>query len=155
MADKLANGHVEIELSAFPLVSLIEHGRLNNAERVEMVEALDELVMKRGRHGIILDLTRAHPMPDEQRTFVAEAFHMRADEIAEKWAAIAVLVREPLLSNLPLGAFWMRVSPVPTKVFTKGEEACTWMRTCLAQRSSHATPVSPQLGVTKRRISPM
>lgn len=155
MADKLANGHIEIELSAFPLVSVSEQGMLNNAERVEMVEALDELVMKRGRHGLILDLSRAQLMPDEQRTFVAEAFHMRADEIAEKWAAIAVIVREPLLANLPLGAFWMRVSPVPTKVFTKGEEACTWMRGCLAQRSSHAARVSPQLGVTKRRVSQM
>ena len=153
MGQKLANGHVDLDLSSFPLVCMTEHGMLSNAERVEMMEALDELVDKRGRHAVMLDLSKAHPMPDAQRTFVAESLHMCAEVTAQKWAAVGVVVREPMLSNLATGAFWVRVSPVPTKVFTSKEETGAWLRMCLTKTSSSAIDISQIRASSKRRTS--
>lgn len=136
MSEKLANGHVDLELLRFPLVIVTEHAKLSDEERREFLDTLDVLVDRRGRHGIILDLRLAQPLPDTQRTSITAHFHARSEAIVEKWVAVAVVVRTPLLDNLPTGAFWVRASPVPTKVFTTLEEAESWMSACLVQRAS-------------------
>ncbi len=144
MGEKLANGRVDLELLRFPLVTLTERAKLSDEERREFLEALDVLVDRRGRHGIILDLRLAQPLPDGQRASITEHFRARSEAIAEKWVALAVIVRPPLLDNLPTGAFWVRVSPVPTKVFTTVEEAESWMSASLVRRASREMVVADE-----------
>lgn len=153
VGQKLANGHVDLELLRFPLVSVTEHAKLTDAERAEVMQALDQLVAQHSRHGVILDLRLAQPLPDEQRGLITRHFHAHSDAIAEKWAALAVVVRTPLLDNLPTGAFWVRASPVPTKVFTSVDEASAWLRACLTQRASTELGVLPALADSKRHTS--
>jgi hypothetical protein len=146
MRQRLAGDKVELDLTRFPVVVLSEQGTLSDAERRSVLEALDAIVDGRGRHGLVLDLTRASPLPESQRSFVADHSRDRTPEICEKRAALAVVVRAPLLNHVPMAAYWMRISPVPAKVFTEVEQAVAWARTH-AQRTTtgeiaaYATPV--------------
>jgi hypothetical protein len=149
MKQDLAHDRVQLDLSRFPLVVVSEQGALDDAQRAEMVEALDELLERRGRHALVLDLRAGRPLPDAQRMYVSECFGMRGDLIAEKWAAVAVVVATPLLSHLPTGAFWIRVSPAPAKVFTRVDDAEQWARTLLNQRNSGEVVVPASLARRK------
>jgi hypothetical protein len=135
MRQRLAGNKVELDLTRFPVVVLSEQGVLTDAERHGVLEALDEIVERRARHGLVLDMTRASALPESQRGFVADHSRDRAPEIMEKRAALAVVVRAPLLNHVPMAAYWMRISPVPAKVFTEVEQAVAWAR-AHAQRTN-------------------
>ncbi len=80
-------------------------------------------------------------MPHTQRTYIAEALQLRSDEIAEKWAAMAIIVSTPVLTHLPKAAFWLKVSPVPSRTFGERDEAMTWARCCATVASTGAIPI--------------
>lgn len=128
MRQRLADDKAELDLTRFPVVILREQGILSDAHRVKVIEALDEVIDRRGRHALVLDLTLAGALPESQRVYVAENSKLRTPEICLKRAALAVVVRPPLLHHIPAAAYWLRVSPVPAKVFTHVEEAATWAR---------------------------
>lgn len=132
MGERIASAcaSAELDTSHFPVVVLAECGVLSDEERVGVMEALEELVERRGRHALVLDLTHAGVVPQAQRTYIAEALHLRVDQFAQKWAAMAVIVRSPVLTHLPKAAFWLKVSPVPSRMFADREEAMTWARGC-------------------------
>jgi hypothetical protein len=149
MRQRLAGNKVELDLTRFPVVVLAEQGTLTDAERQSVLDALDEVIDGRGRHGLVLDLTRASALPESQRAFVAEHSRERSREICDKRAALAVVVRAPLLNHVPMAAYWMRISPVPAKVFTEVEQAVAWARSH-AQRTitgEIATYVTPPHGI--------
>ena len=85
---------------------------MQRAERVAVMDALDEIIDRRGRHALVLDLTRSGPLPETQRVYIADNWRMRTPEICEKRAALALVVRAPLLNHIAVAAYWMRVSPV-------------------------------------------
>jgi len=90
----------------------------------------------------VLDLTKAGVVPHTQRTYISEALQLRADEFAQKWACMAIIVQTPVLTHLPKAAFWLKVSPVPSRMFGDREEAMTWARSCVTLASSGAIPIS-------------
>lgn len=151
MGDRIANGKAELELASFPLVWLSERGVLSDSERVQVIEALDELLDRRGRHALVLDLRRGRPLPEEQRVYLADHWSIRADDIAEKWACLSVVLSQPVLEHLPIAAFWQRVSPVPSRVFTAFEDAMAWAQVCLQQTRTGEIAVSGKATVRSIR----
>jgi hypothetical protein len=141
MRQRLAGEKVELDLTRFPVVHLTEQGILHEGERVAVMDALDEIIDRRGRHALVLDLTRSGPLPESQRVYIAENWRMRTPEICEKRAALALVVRAPLLNHIAVAAYWMRVSPVPAKVFTVLEEASAWARSHALRTHSGELPV--------------
>ncbi len=141
MEQRVAVPRAEVDTSQFPVVVVSERGVLSDEERVALMEALEELIERRGRHVLVLDLRRAGVVPHTQRTYIAEALQLRSDEIAEKWAGMAILVQSPVLTHLPKAAFWLNVSPVPSRMFGDRGEAMTWARGCVTLASSGAIPI--------------
>jgi hypothetical protein len=152
MRQRLAENRVELDLTRFPVVVVTEHSLLTDTQRAEVTAALDDIIDRRGRHGLVLDLSRTGPLPELQRVTVSEHARARTPEICEKRACLAVVVRAPLLNNIPIAAFWMRVSPVPAKVFTNVEEAVAWTRVYATrtQTGEIATVNTPVHGVRSR-----
>lgn len=150
MDERIAIPRAELDLSQFPVVVLSECGLLSDEERVHVMEALDELVERSGRHALVLDLTQADVVPPSQRAYIGDAWEMRGDQIAEKWAAIAVLVCEPVVTHLPKAAFWLKIAPVPARMFADREEAMTWARGCVNLGASGAMPILADLDARRR-----
>lgn len=144
MRERLADDKVELDLTRFPVVILSEQGILSETQRVAVTEALDEIIDRRGRHALVLDLSDAGPLPESQRLYVAEHMKMRTPEICAKRAALAVVVRPPLLNHVTTAAYWLRVSPVPAKVFTHVEEAAAWARSYVVRSQSGELATTPQ-----------
>ena len=142
MEQPVAVPRVNVDTSQFPVVVVSERGVLSDEERVGVMEALEELVERRGRHAVVLDLTKAGVVPHTQRTYISEALQLRADAFVQKWAALAIIVRSPVLTHLPKAAFWLKVSPVPSRMFGDRDEAMTWARGCATLASSGAIPIS-------------
>jgi hypothetical protein len=147
MRQRLAEDKVQLDLSLFPVVVLSEQGVLSDDERACVTQALDDIIDRRGRHALVLDLTRASALPESQRTSISEHSNRRTPEICEKRAALAVVVRAPLLNHVPMAAYWLRVSPVPAKVFTELDQAIAWARayatrTATGEIHTVTTPVS-------------
>jgi len=115
-----------LSTSDFPVVVLTEQGVLSDFERTQITEQLEGLIDERERHALVVDLTLGCALPDSQRTYIAEALEMRKLSVAEKWAALAIVVGEPLQSKLSKAASWQQLCPVPTKVFGKLEAATSW-----------------------------
>ncbi len=130
----------ELDATRFPLVMARERGGLSDAARAELLDKLDELVSRRGRHALVLDLRSAMPVPEAQKTFIAERWHMTARMLVEKWACVSVAVSPPLLRGLPVGAFWLKAAPVPAKLFPGIEPATQWARGVL----NHSVSVEPR-----------
>jgi hypothetical protein len=128
----LAMSRASLDVSRFPLVTLTEHAGLRDDERVEVTEAPLAL-LGRSPHVLIFDLTHGSALPDSQRRYVGEQFDRHAHEMRAKWLGLAVMVREPLLTNVPIGAFWLRVTKVPARVFTQATAALTWAQEHLGQ----------------------
>ena len=152
MRQRLADNRVELDLTRVPGVVLTEHSLLNESQRAEVTAALDAIIDTRPRHGLVLDLTRTGPLPESQRQAVSDHAKERTPEIAEKRACLAVVVKAPLLNNIPIAAFWMRVSPVPAKVFTNVDEAIAWTRaiTQRTQTGEITTVQTPVHGMNTR-----
>jgi hypothetical protein len=146
MRQRLADNRADLDLTRFPVVVLTEHSLLNDAQRADVTAALDEIIDQRGRHGLVLDLSRTGPLPELQRQTVSDHAKARTPEICEKRACLAVVVKAPLLNNIPIAAFWMRVSPVPAKVFTNVDEAIAWTR-LITQRTQTGEIVAVQTPV--------
>ena len=153
MRQRLADNRVELDLTGFPVVVLSEHYLLTDKQRAEVTAALDEIIDRRAaRHGLVLDLSRTGPLPESQRQAVSDHAKARTPEICEKRSCVAVVVKAPLLNNIPIAAFWMRVSPVPAKVFTNVDEAITWARllTLRTQTGEIPTVQTPAHGMKVR-----
>lgn len=140
----------ELDLSQFPVVVLSECGVLSDEERVCVMEALESLIERRGRHALVLDLTQAGVLPQVQCVYVTEALQQRSVQIAENWAAVAIVVQLPFSVGLPRAAFWLKVSPVPSRMFADREEPVTWARGRVRLESTGAMPITA-LTETKRR----
>lgn len=138
-----------VDASGFPIVVVTECGSLPDRDRALLMEDLEHLLERRGRHALVLDLTRATQVPREQRVYVAEAFGMRAKLIAEKWAAVAVVVRTPVLHHMSVAAFWLKVAPVPARMFPSVADATAWARGCLTLSATGEIPIMPD-GLMKR-----
>lgn len=138
-----------VDASGFPIVVVTECGSLLDRDRTLLMEDLENLLERRGRHALVLDLTRAAQVPREQRVFITEAFNLRAQLIAEKWAAMAVVVRSPVLHHMSVAAFWLKVSPVPARMFPSIPDATAWARSCLTLFSTGEIPIMPE-GQAKR-----
>lgn len=141
----------EVDVNRFPVVTVCERGGLSDTQRSELVDILDDLVSRRGRHGLVLDLRAASAMPQRQRMFVTERWQMMSRLLTEKWAAIGVAVRPPLLRALPIGAFWLKAAPVPSKIFPSLEEASLWVRATVSQDVSLAASGPRDLKVRSTR----
>jgi hypothetical protein len=154
MRQRLADNRAELDLMGFPIVVLTEHYVLTDKQRAEVTAALDDIIDRRGRHGLVLDLSRTGPLPETQRQRVSDHAKARTPEICEKRTCLAVVVKAPLLHNIPIAAFWMRVSPVPAKVFTNVDEAIAWARliTLRTQTGEIPTVQTPVHGVRTRGI---
>lgn len=126
MRQSLAAGKAELDTTAFPVVVLRETAVLTDRERDEVEAALDRILDERPRHTLVLDLSDGCALPESQRESVAARADERTPVLYEKRAALAVVVRPPLLNHVPLAAYWLRVSPVPAKVFTNLGEAMAW-----------------------------
>jgi hypothetical protein len=127
MALTRGNGLVDATRQPFAIVS--ERGRLRDDERTEVVEALLGLLQRPDRMALVLELTEAVPLPDVQRAYVTAELAKRTNDIRGKWAAMAILLRDPL-RHLPTAAFWIRASPVPSRVFVASNwhAALEWAR---------------------------
>jgi hypothetical protein len=127
MALPRGNGLVDATRHPFAIVS--ERGSLRDDERAEVVEALLGLLQRPDRMAVVLELTEAAPVPEVQRAYVTAQLATRASDIRGKWAAMAILLRDPLRS-LPMAAFWIRVAPVPARVFAAGnwQAALEWAK---------------------------
>lgn len=109
------------------MVILSEVGVLADAERVRIMEELEELLMRPQRHGLMIDLTRSAPIPDAQCIYIAETLQALEPLIREKWSGLALLIGKPLLAQTKLANFWQRVSPVPGRVFSELGSAMRWI----------------------------
>ena len=127
-----------LDTRQFPVVILSEFGVLADAERVRIIEELEELLQRPQRHGMMVDLTRSAPIPDGQCIYIAEAFQTLKPLIVEKWTGVALLIGKPLLAQTKLAGFWQRVLPIPAQVFSELGSAMRWL-----QASEGATPSQP------------
>jgi len=150
MGERIAIARAELDTSQFPIVVLVECGVLSDQERVGVMESLEELVERRGRHALVLDLTQAGVVPHAQRTYIAEALQLRGHQFVQKWAAVAIIVRNPVLTHLPKAAFWLKALPVQSRMFVDRQEATTWARGCATLESSGAMPVAPHVEAKRR-----
>jgi hypothetical protein len=153
MIRTLAKGRASLDLSRFPLAVVVERGTLSDADRAITTEALLELLDRPERHAIIMDLTIGAPVSSGQRSYVTEQCRMRERDIRAKWAGIGLIVQEPLLSYLPTAAFWMRVSPVPARMFptTNSIAAFEWAKRLLGEVHTGLMPLLPDQGQRKRK----
>ena len=81
-----------LDTRRFPVVILSEVGVLADAERVRIMEELEELLMRPQRHGLMIDLTRSAPIPDAQCIYIAETLQALEPLIREKWSGLALLI---------------------------------------------------------------
>ncbi len=121
---------------------------LRDLDRVQLIQDLEDLLDQGDRHAIVLDLARGAPIPREQRDYVTQVLERRAELIVEQWAAIALVVRMPLLHQKSEGTFWFRAFPVPGRMFCQLEDAITWAQGCVALSVSGALPIFPDLNTS-------
>jgi hypothetical protein len=127
-----------LDTRQFPVVVLSEYGVLPDAERVRVIEELEELLHRPQRHGLMIDLTRSAPIPDAQCIYIADTFKTLQPQMTEKWTGVALLIGKPLLAQTKLATFWQRIVPVPGRVFSELGPALRWL-----QASEGATPSLP------------
>jgi len=147
MSSRIVIPRATIDTSRFPVVVVTECGVLHDLERVQLMQDLEDLLDRGTRHAVVLDLTRGAQIPREQRAYVTEVLERRSDLIAEAWAAIALVVRMPLLHQRSAGAFWFR-HPVPGRMFLELEDAITWAQGCVALSATGPLPIFPSLSTS-------
>lgn len=140
MSENLATENAYLSVSDFPIVVLTESGVLSDLERTSVMERLEDLLDQAERHALVLDLTEAGPLPDKQRIYIAEAFQMRSKAIAQKWAALAVVVSGPEHLRMSKAEFWIGICPAPGRVFSALEAATEWAQECLVPGSTQQQP---------------
>jgi len=130
-----------LDVSRFPVVVATEIGTLPDRERTLWMEDLEGLLERRGRHALVMDLTRGAQVPRDQRVYIADAFGMHTQLIVAKWAGIAVVVRSPVLHHMSVAAFWLKIAPVPARMFPSVDAATAWARGCLSLVSTGEIPI--------------
>jgi hypothetical protein len=153
MIRALAKGRATLDLTRFPVAVLSERGTLSDPDRLAVTEALLALLDHRERHAVVMDLTAGTPLSSVQRTYVANLFRRRDQDMRAKWAGIGLVVQEPLLTYLPTAAFWMRISPVSARIFptTNSIAAFEWAKRLLGDVHTGVMPILPSQPQQKRR----
>jgi len=141
MSSTIVVPRATIDTSRFPVVVVTECGALRDLDRVCLMQDLEDLLGHGARHAIVLDLARGAPSPREQRDYVTQVLELHAELITEQWAAIALVVRTPLLHQKSEGTFWFRAVPVPGRMFCQLEDAITWAQGCVSLSASGAVPI--------------
>jgi hypothetical protein len=149
----LAKGRATLDLTRFPVAVLTERGTMSDPDRLVVTEALLALLDHRERHALVMDLTGGAPLSSVQRTYVGNLFRQREHDARAKWAGIGLVMQEPLLNYLATAAFWMRISPVPARIFPASNSiaAFEWAKRLLGEAQTGVMPIVPGKPQQKRR----
>jgi len=149
MAESLTTEHAYLSVSSFPIVVLTEAGVLGDGERTRVMEALEALLDEGGKQVVVIDVSEGDALPESQQMYVADLIKMRAKDLGEVWAALAIVVGSSPDAQAK-AEFWLEVSPVPARVFQALDPAMTWARTTLGLGPSirpapaQAEPIAPR-----------
>lgn len=135
----------------FPLVVVKENTTLTDEARALLLERFDSLLDAGKPHAIVLDLTNASELPEGQQVFISESLQMRSEEVTSTWISVAIV---NAAGNSDLTAFWQKVAPVSSQVFTNTMSAVVWTRQVLEKHARAARQASDPASASLRPSDP-
>jgi hypothetical protein len=118
---------IGLDVSRWPVVIVTPPASVSNEQLDHFFAAFDrEVVSKRRRYSIVLDLRRCQGMPAAQRKILTDRMQRGEDRARMFCVGSALVFESALLRSLLTAIMWVREPPNPVKVFATVDEAAEW-----------------------------
>jgi hypothetical protein len=111
--------------SRFPLV-IAAFGEVPTSEEFETFLARLDALLARGRHAVILDASRASPLPAGLRRRQAEWNAKRTLTVIRRSAGVAFVVTNPLIRGIVTAINWLHPPPYRFTIVATLAEGEAW-----------------------------
>lgn len=122
----MLNG-IGLDVSRWPVVVVTPPMSVSNDQLDHFFAAFDrDVVSRRRRYCIVLDLRRCQGMPASQRKVLTDRMQRGEDRARMFCVGSALIFDSALLRSLLTAIMWVREPPNPVKVFATVDEGAEW-----------------------------
>lgn len=114
-------------------------GDYSEADVVKHLEGLEALLREGRRCGVIFQLTGARVFSAKERGLFATFLKSHNRALAHTCVVASLVTTNPLHNGVLTAVTWVAPMPCPVKVFSKLDDARTWVNAALTQLSPATT----------------